>query len=68
MVMLATRPDSIDINFEKSAIVVVDMQNAFVSKKGMFDLAGFDLSGAPEVIAGNQRLIETARAAGVKVI
>ena len=68
MVMLTTRPDLIDINFEKSAIVVVDMQNAFVSKKGMFDLAGFDLSGAPEVIAVNQRLIETARAAGVKVI
>ena len=44
------------------------MQNAFVSKGGMFDLAGFDISGAAPAIAANQRLLAASRRAGVKVI
>ena len=51
MVTLAARPASIEIDPARTALVVVDMQNAFASKGGMFDLAGFDISGAPAVIA-----------------
>ena len=40
MVTLRAKPEPLDIDLEKTAIVVVDMQNSFVSKGGMFDLAG----------------------------
>lgn len=68
MVMLTTKPEQIDIDIARTAIVVVDMQNAFVSPGGMFDLAKFDISGAPPVVDVHQRLLATCRAAGVKVI
>ena len=49
-------------------MIVVDMQNAFVSKGGMFDLAGFDISGAAPAVAATRRLLKASRRAGVKVI
>ncbi|NQV55628.1 MAG: hypothetical protein HQ503_07195 [Rhodospirillales bacterium] len=44
MVMLTTTPEQIDIDFARTAIVVVDRQNACVSKGGLFDLAGPDFT------------------------
>lgn len=61
MVMLATKPEKIDINFERSAVIVVDMQNAFGSKGGMFDLAGLDISGAAGVIEVHRTLLAACR-------
>src|SRR5438128_1165308 len=68
MVTLATRPQPLDIDLRKTALVVVDMQNAFASKGGMFDLAGFDISGALPAIETHRRLLPAARQAGIKVI
>lgn len=68
MVPLAAKPEPVVIDLTQTALVVVDMQNAFLSKGGMFDLAGFDLSGAEAVIDVNRRLLGAARAAGVKII
>ena len=44
------------------------MQNAYASKGGYLDLAGFDISGAAKVIANTKAVLETARAAGMTVI
>lgn len=68
MVTLAAKPEQLDIDLARTAIVVVDMQNSFVSKGGMFDLAGIDISAAPNVVEVNRRLLEAGRSAGVKVI
>ena len=68
MVMLNARPEQVDLNLEKCALVVVDMQNAFASKGGMLDLAGVDISLAKPIIEINRQLIEKARENGVKVI
>jgi ureidoacrylate peracid hydrolase len=68
MVRLQARPEAVDIDLERTALVVVDMQNAFVSKGGMFDLAGFDISGAAPVIEVNRRLIAAARRCGLRVV
>ena len=46
LVKLMTRPEPIDVMLEQSAVLVVDMQNAFASKGGLLDLAGFDVSVA----------------------
>ena len=68
MVALAARPEPVDIDLRKTALICVDMQNAFATKGGMFDLAGFDISKAPDVIKVHQRLMPACRKAGVKVI
>ena len=68
MATLTARPQPLDIDLERTALVVVDMQNGFASKGGMFDLAGFDLSGAAPVIEVTRRLLGAARKAGVKVV
>ena len=68
MVTLRAKPEPLDIDLEKAAIIVVDMQNSFVSKGGMFDLAGFDIAGSAPVIEVNRRLLTASRKAGVKVV
>jgi ureidoacrylate peracid hydrolase len=68
MTTLNTRPEPIRISPEQTAVIVVDMQNAFVSKDGMFDLAGFDISGAGPTIEANRRLLAACRRAGIKVV
>ena len=44
-----TRPQAIDIDLNSAAIIVVDMQNAFASKGGVFDMAGLDISQAAQL-------------------
>ncbi len=68
MVTLAAKPAPVTIDLEKTAIIVVDIQNAFAKKGGMFDLAEFDISGAAPMIEVNRRILPVARKAGVKVI
>jgi ureidoacrylate peracid hydrolase len=67
-VILQARPEPLQIDLARTAVIVVDMQNAFVSEGGMFDEAGYDLSGAHACIANNARLLPALRAAGVKVV
>ena len=68
MVTLAARPDPVDVALEQSALIVVDMQNAFASKGGMLDLAGHDISAAAAVVEVNKKIIAAARDAGVKIV
>jgi ureidoacrylate peracid hydrolase len=67
-VNVQAKPEPVKIDLARSAVVVVDMQNAFASKGGMFDLVGQDISGAKSVIKSNKKVIAAARAAGVKVV
>jgi ureidoacrylate peracid hydrolase len=68
MVALRARPAPVEIGLKDSALVIVDMQNSFASKGGMFDLAGFDISGADTAVAVTRKLLEACRKAGVKVV
>jgi len=68
MTKLDTKPEAIEVDFEKSAIVVVDMQNAFASKGGTLDLAGADLSDAPRVVHTIRSVLDAARAAGLTIV
>jgi ureidoacrylate peracid hydrolase len=65
---LIAKPEPVEIDFAQSAVVVVDMQNAFASKKGMLDIAGVDISGAPEVVRTTARVLDAARRSGMPVI
>lgn len=67
-VMLPARPEPLAVPASQTAVIVVDMQNAYASKGGYLDLAGFDISGAPKVIANTKIVLEVARATGMQVI
>ena len=66
--MLPARPEPLPVPPSRTAVIVVDMQNAYASKGGYLDLAGFDISGAAKVIANTKTVLETARASGMTVI
>jgi ureidoacrylate peracid hydrolase len=68
VVTLPARPEPIRVAVEETAIVVIDMQNAYASPGGYVDLAGFDIEGAAGTIGQIAKVLETARAAGVQVI
>ncbi|RUW19149.1 cysteine hydrolase [Mesorhizobium sp. M1E.F.Ca.ET.041.01.1.1] len=68
MLALDARPEPVGIVPVQTAIIVVDMQNAFASAGGMFDLAGFDISGAAPAVEATKRLLAAARRAGLAVI
>lgn len=67
-IVIPARPEAFPMRLESSALIVVDMQNAYLSKGGYLDLVGLDVSPAPEVIGAVRRLIEAARAVGLRVI
>jgi len=58
----------LEIDLAKSAVVVVDMQNAFASQGGMLDIAGVDISEAPRVVRSIQEILEAARREGLLVV
>jgi len=67
-VKIEAEPGSIEIALSKTAILVVDMQNAFVRKGGYFDAVGADLSGVEKIIGTCREIIDAARERGVKII
>jgi ureidoacrylate peracid hydrolase len=68
MIRLNTKPEPVEIDVAKSAVVVVDMQNAFASKGGMLDIAGVDISAAACVTQKIAAVMNTARASGIPVV
>jgi ureidoacrylate peracid hydrolase len=68
LVTIEAKPDPIEVDLCRTAVIVVDMQNAFVSKGGMFDLLGHDISEAERVIESTRKITEAARKASCKVI
>ena len=68
MPTLDAKPNPLTVDFKKSAIVVVDMQNAFASKGGMLDIAGIDITDASRVIRVIRSVIEAARHIAVAVV
>ncbi|WP_319557757.1 pyrimidine utilization protein B [Thiomicrorhabdus sp.] len=67
-VIVKAEPESLAINPGETALIVVDMQNAYASPCGYLDLAGFDVSATGPVIENINAAIEVSRKAGVQVI
>jgi ureidoacrylate peracid hydrolase len=68
MIRVNTKPEPIEIDADESALVVVDMQNAFASKGGMLDIAGVDISGAAPVVQKIARVLDRARRCALPVV
>jgi ureidoacrylate peracid hydrolase len=67
-IALPARPEPIMVDPTTTAVVVVDMQNAYASPGGYVDLAGFDISGSAGVIGRIGQVLEAARGAGMTVV
>lgn len=67
-VTLPARPEPVPIDLARTALVVVDMQNAFMSPGGLFDVSGLPIDGAQAVIGPTRRLLDGLRAAGVAIV
>jgi ureidoacrylate peracid hydrolase len=65
---LNAKPEPVDVDFRQSAVVVVDMQNAFASKGGLLDIAGIDISGAQAVVQSIGALLSSARSAKIPIV
>lgn len=65
---LPARPGPLSLDLDRTALIVVDMQNAFASPGGMLDLAGIDVRAARDVIANTRMVCEAARRAGLPVV
>jgi len=65
---LQAKPQALDIDLAKTAVVCIDMQNAFVREGGMFDLAGWPTQAARDNIEPCRMVIQAARTAGAKVV
>jgi ureidoacrylate peracid hydrolase len=68
MITFPTKPESRAIDPARTAVLVVDMQNAFRSKGGMFDLSGIDIGGAQRLVEVVQQVLDRSRHAGVRVV
>lgn len=68
LVRIDAKPEPIAINPTQAAVIVVDMENDFAAKGGMFDRAGIDISGAQKAIAPTAKVLAAARQAGMKII
>lgn len=66
--VIPARPEPLKAELAQTALVVIDMQNGYLSKGGYLDLAGFDVSGSPPVIARAARVLQAARRAGLFVV
>ncbi len=66
--MLEAEPEPLQVDLQMLSVVVIDMQNAFVSKGGMFDLSGRDISRGQGIIEPIEKISRAARARNVKVI
>lgn len=67
-VKLAARPEAIAFPPEQTALIVVDMQNAYATTGGYLDLAGFDVSATRPVIDKINLAVKAAREAGIQII
>ena len=68
MPKLNARPEPVEVDFRQTAVIVVDMQNAFASKGGLLDIAGVDISGANAVVRSISELLTAARRANISVV
>jgi ureidoacrylate peracid hydrolase len=68
VVKIDAKPEPILIEVARTAVIVVDMQNDFGAKGGMFDLAGIDITGIRKAIAPTAKVLTSARQAGIKIV
>jgi len=68
VILLEAEPQPIEIQPLKTAVILVDMQNAFVHRGGYLDLVGIDLSSVQGIVDPCRRILAAARSGGMRVL
>lgn len=68
VVSIQSKPEPITIDTATTAAIVVDMQNDFCSKGGMFERAGIDISVTRGAVEATARTLASVRGAGISVV
>ena len=66
--IIEAEPEPIVVDLSRAAVIVVDMQNAFLKKGGYFDAVGIDISEGEKIIRPCREIIGSAREKGVRII
>ena len=67
-ITIQANPEPLEIDPARTAVLVIDMQNAFGSPSGMFDKAGVPITSIQAAVAPTRAAVEAARGAGVKIV
>ncbi len=68
-VVVTAKPEPIELDVNRTALIVVDMQNTFCKKDGIFDYLGkLDEVKVQQVIKTDKQVIEACRNKGIKVV
>jgi ureidoacrylate peracid hydrolase len=67
-VIIEAKPEPITVNCAETAVIVVDMQNDFCSKGGLFDRAGINLLAVQKAVGTTRKVLFAAREAGIKIV
>jgi ureidoacrylate peracid hydrolase len=68
LITVDARPEPVQFEAGRCAVLVVDMQNDFGARGGMFDRAGIDIAPIERAVGPTARALDVARAAGLPVI
>ena len=68
LITLDAKPGVVEIDPVRAVVLVIDMQNDFGSKGGMFERAGIDISGIQKAVAPTAEVLALARRAGIKIV
>jgi ureidoacrylate peracid hydrolase len=66
--ILNAKPQPIEVDISRTAIIVVDMQNDFGAEGGMFHRVGIDISPIQRAVRPTAKVLNAARAAGMKIV
>lgn len=65
---IEAKPEPITMDTAQTAVIVVDMQNDFCSRGGMFDRVGVNISMVQKVVGPTRKVLLAAREAGIKIV
>ena len=68
MITIKADPQPILVDLARTALLVVDMQNAFAHEGGYFDLVGLDITPIRRIIEPCRTVINAAHARGIRII
>ena len=65
---MAAKPEPFGFDPATSAVIVVDMQNDFGTKGGMFERAGIDISMIQRAVPPTATVLSKARQKGIRIV
>ncbi|MDQ2910435.1 MAG: cysteine hydrolase [Actinomycetota bacterium] len=68
MLTIEARPEPLRVDPQRTAVLVIDMQNDFGAPGGMFDRAGIDISGIAAAAGATRSVLKAARQAGIPIV